>query len=74
MFFPKREIIEQLKETYKEGTRVELVYMSDPYVKIPSGTKGTVRTVDDSGTIHVNWDSGNSLGIVYGEDSCKIIE
>ena len=28
---PNRETIERLKETYPEGTRVELVAMSDTY-------------------------------------------
>ena len=73
MSYPKREIVEQIKETYKKGMRVELIHMDDPYTKIPIGTKGTVRSVDDIGTIHVNWDCGSSLGVVYGEDSCKII-
>ena len=38
---------------------------------IPSGTKGTVKEVDDTGTIHVHWDNGCCLGVVYGEDSCR---
>ena len=37
--------------------------MDDPYTKIPEGTKGTVLVVDDTGTIHVKWDNGSSLGI-----------
>ena len=74
MFFPKEEIVRELKETYKEGTRVRLLHMDDPYVSIPIGTEGTVRCVDDTGTIHINWDTGHSLGVVYGEDKCEIIE
>jgi hypothetical protein len=35
---------------------------------------GTVIGVDDIGTIHAKWDCGCTLGIVYGEDSCKIVE
>lgn len=38
---PNRETIERLKETYPEGTRVELVAMSDTYAP-PKGTQGTV--------------------------------
>ena len=37
----------------------------------PPGTQGTVRGVDDIGTIHVEWDSGSSLGVAYGEDVCR---
>jgi len=62
-----------LKARYKKGTKVELVRMDDTQAP-PVGTKGIVRSVDDIGTIHVDWENGSSLGIVYGEDSCRIIE
>lgn len=62
----------RLKEAYPAGTRVELVYMDDPYnKKLVPGCRGTVRCVDDAGTIHVDWDCGSSLGVVYGEDVCR---
>jgi len=67
-------ILEQLRIIYTPGTRVVLVKMNDPYTKLVPGTKGTVIGVDDIGTIHVNWDSGSSLGVAYGEDSCRRIE
>ena len=54
------------------GKRVELIYMNDKQAPA-AGTKGTVRRVDDMGTIHVNWDNGSSLGLVDGEDTFKII-
>ncbi len=73
MMFPRKEIVDRIKKDYPEGTRVELVSMDDPYSKIPEGTRGTVRCVDDTGTIFVNWDNGSGLGIVYGEDSCRKI-
>lgn len=72
--FPRREIVERIKADYKEGTRVELVSMNDPYRDIPAGTKGTVICVDDTGTIHCSWDGYGRLGVVYGEDSCRKIE
>ena len=65
--------ISKLKAMYKKGDRVILDNMNDPYTKIPIGTKGTITCVDDMGTIHVNWDNGSSLGVVYGEDFCHII-
>ena len=34
----------------------------------PKGTLGTVRGVDDAGSIMVSWDTGSSLSVVYGED------
>lgn len=74
MFFPPREVVEQIKKQYQPGDRVELVSMDDPYRKIVPGTKGTVITVDDTGTIHVSWDNNVRLGIVYGEDSCRKLD
>ena len=55
-------------------TRVILIRMSDPYTNLRLGDRGTVTLVDDIGTIHVNWDCGSSLGVVFGEDECRRIE
>lgn len=64
--------LQQLREAYPAGARVELISMDDPYNKtLKPGCKGTVLHVDDVGTIHVSWDCGSSLGVVFGEDSCK---
>jgi hypothetical protein len=70
-YFPSREIIAQLREQYPSGTRVELISMSDPYTKLKPGERGTVRHVDDIGTIFVSWDCGSGLGVAYGEDSVR---
>ena len=63
-----KETLSILREQYPKGTRVELVYMDDPYTKLTTGDKGTVIHVDDIGTVHINWDCGSTLGAVYGED------
>jgi hypothetical protein len=73
MFRIPDSVIKSLKEQYQVGTRVELVFMNDDYRKLLPGEKGTVIGVDDIGTIHVNWDCGSSLGVVYGEDCCRKI-
>ena len=67
------KILEMLKGKYTEGTRVELVQMDDPYSHLVPGDRGTVKRVDDIGTIHVSWDRGSSLGVVYGVDYCKVV-
>ena len=70
--FPKREIVERLKAAFPPGCRVELVSMNDPYNrKLKPGDQGTVRLVDDIGTIFVDWDCGSGLGVAYGEDCVK---
>ncbi len=74
MNFPNSKIVERVRKAYPEGSRVELLHMEDPYTTIPKGTKGTVICVDDTATIHVQWDNGSSLGVVYGEDSCRRVD
>ncbi|MBQ7122097.1 MAG: DUF4314 domain-containing protein [Clostridia bacterium] len=63
-----KETLAMLREQYPTGTRVELVHMDDPYTSLTTGDKGTVRFVDDIGTVHISWDCGSSLGAVYGVD------
>lgn len=70
MRFPSREVVERLRKKYPVGTRVELVFMEDIQAP-PIGTKGTVRGVDDIGSIMVSWDNGSSLSVAYGEDSYR---
>lgn len=72
MRFPSRDIVEKVRAEYPAGTRVELVHMDD-FQAPPVGTKGTVRGVDDTASIMVNWDNGSNLNVIYGEDSCKKI-
>lgn len=63
-----KEQLEYLRSQYPPGTRVELIFMNDSYSKLQSGDQGTVTFVDDIGTVHVNWDCGSGLGLVFGED------
>ena len=63
-----KETLAMLREKYPSGTRIELVHMDDPYTSLTTGDKGTVRFVDDMGTIHISWDCGSSLGAVYRVD------
>lgn len=62
---------QRYKDAYPPGTRIVLNHMSDPYHPVPEGMRGTVRVVDDMGTIHMNWDNGRTLGLVPGEDSFR---
>ena len=69
-----KEALRALRERYPKGTRVELVQMDDSQAP-PVGTKGTVRGVDDMGSIIVAWDNGSGLNVVYGGDICrKVVE
>jgi len=73
--FLDEEIVNDIKERYPEGTRIVLDYMGEDPHPIEPGTRGTVRHVDDIGTVHVDFDNGRRLGLVPGEDSFhKLIE
>lgn len=68
------ETLQSLRNRFRLGVRVQLVQMNDPYTKLKPGDEGAVSFIDDTGTIFVDWDSGSTLGIVYGEDRCELIE
>lgn len=72
MRFPSKETVERIRKEYPVGTRVELVRMDDPQAP-PIGTKGTVRGVDDIGSIMVAWDNGSGLSVAYGADICRVV-
>ena len=66
-------LAKRYKELYKPGDRIELECMGEDPRPIPPGTRGTVRVVDDIGTVHCDFDNGRRLGLVPGEDSfCKL--
>ena len=67
MRLPDREPIAQMREVYRPGTRVELLRMDDPQAP-PIGTRGTVRGVDDSGSVMVACDGGGSHHVLYRVD------
>ena len=74
MRFPRKEIVEAVRARYPKGTRVELVFMDDPYSRLKPGDRGTVEFVDDIATVHVKWDCGSGLGVAYGADKIRILE
>ena len=69
--FPSRETAARVRQMYPAGCRVELISMDDPYSKLKPGDRGTVHTVDDTGTVFVRWDNGSGLGVVYGVDRIR---
>ena len=72
MQFPSKEVVERIRKEYPIGSRVELVRMDDPQAP-PVGTLGTVKGVDDIGSIMVSWDNGSSLSVAFGEDACQVV-
>lgn len=72
MKYPSRKEINNLRRKYYEGLRVKLIEMND--TQAPKvGTKGTVKGVDDIGSILIDWDDGSTLSVVYGVDRVEIL-
>lgn len=68
-----KDYVEYTKKRYPPGTRIELDFMGDDPHPIEPGTKGTVRVVDDMGTVHCDFDNGRRLGLIPGEDFFHVI-
>ena len=68
-----RKRIEVLKKQYPSGCKLELVSMDDEFAP-PKGTKGEVLHVDDTGTIHITWQTGSTLGVVPGVDMVRRLD
>lgn len=70
-FEAERRFVQRMKDNYPPGTRIMLLSMGDDPLPVEDNTRGTVRVVDDIGTLHCDFDNGRSLGIVPGEDSFR---
>ena len=69
--FPTRQQVEFTRLSYPPGSRILLFQMTDPFAPVPSGTRGTVRYVDDAGQVAVAWDNGRNLSLIPGVDSFR---
>ena len=69
----ERQQAKRYKEQYPPGTRLQLINMEDPFAPVESGTRGTVKLVDDIGQIHMHWDNGRTLALVPGQDSFRTL-
>ena len=61
------------KEKYPSGTRIVLNSMGDDPNPIESGTRGTVKFVDDISTVHCEFDNGRSLGLIEEKDNFRAL-
>ena len=64
---------QEVRDLYTPGTKIRLIKMNDVQAP-PTGTKGVVEYIDDIGTIHVKWETGSSLGVVWGEDQIALVD
>lgn len=63
-----KEQVELMKNHYKQGDRIKLIFMKDSHTRLSYGDEGTIKKIDDIGQIHVNQDCGSSLSLNYDED------
>ena len=71
MTLAERERAARTRLNYPPGTRIELIQMGDDPRPVAPGTRGSVRFVDDMGSIHMHWDNGRTLALIPGEDSFR---
>ena len=71
--FPSREEVLRLRKEYEPGTIIELLDIQDEYTNLRIGDIGTVQYVDDAGQIHMLWRRGQTLALIPGVDSFRII-
>jgi hypothetical protein len=50
------------------GARIYLAHTTDEHTRLQPNAMGTVLHVDAIGTVHVRFDTGETLGLIPGED------
>ncbi len=65
--------VQEIKEKYVAGTKIELIKMYDLLAPVEAGTKGIIEKVDEQGTLYVKWENGRTLHLIVGIDEFKII-
>jgi len=71
MFTMYKSVLAELRKDV--GKRVRLIHTDDPFTKLAPGDEGIVTLVDDCGTVHVAWDNGSTLGLIYREDRYEVV-
>jgi len=73
MNIPSKETVAAVRAQYPKGARVEVERMADIHTRLRPGDRGCVDSVDDTGTVHISWDRGSTLGAVYGVDAIRVL-
>lgn len=72
-FNQRDTMFDNLLSKYPVGSRIELESTIEDIHPIEVGTKGTIKAVDDLGTIHVLFDNGRLLGVIPQEDNFRLL-
>lgn len=57
----------------RPGALVRLVSPSDSNRQLRSGESGTVERIEQTGTLHVHWESGATVALIPGEDVWELV-
>ena len=68
-----QEEVQQIKEKYVVGTKIELIKMYDLLAPVEAGTKGIIDHVYGIGKLYIKWENGRTLPLIIGIDEFKII-
>ena len=67
---PNKDVL-KLQQRYLPGTRVQLSSLDSANNDLHIGDKGTIKFVDDSGKIIIEWDNGINATIDTQKDNIK---
>jgi len=57
----------------KVGMRIRMIEMGDDANPVDEGLEGTIRHIDDIGTLHVKWDDGRYIGVIPNLDVYQLL-
>lgn len=70
---PSPEQIKEYKDRFIPGTKIRLIRNCDNEPALPANIEGTVKYVDDIGSVHCKWDNGSSLAFLPYVDEYEIL-
>lgn len=59
-------------DTFVGKTIICIEVFTNPF-SVPSGTIGTIQSIDDANHINVEWDNGSNLSLIPGIDRYIIL-
>lgn len=67
-----RQMAKLYREKYPPGTRMVLLGTTEVMQPVPIGMRGTVHLIDDQGQMHMKWDNGRTLPLIYRDSFRKL--
>lgn len=62
------------RDLYPKGTRIRILSMPNKENPVPTNTIGTIKSVEETGHIFVDWDNGQTEPIQLGVDQFKPLD